>query len=231
MNTRRKRSPENHNHHLHYEGTFSPSPGIELPVMTEKGPMVSQYLYRLNRVFEQALEAHKRVLVIRLDLRLPQGYGLPDDDQSNQLINRFIDSLKNKIKHDRKKKMSPHDCPVRYAVAREIGHEQGRVHFHVLLLLNGHAYYRIGQRANTEGNLFWKIAEAWANALRIPLSIAETCVHYSWDSHQEDPSVFRLDPRDTYAQWPGAFYRASYLCKANTKRFGQGHWGLMTSRV
>ena len=87
------------------------------------------------------------------------------------------------------------------------------------------------------------VVEAWASALRIPDEEAIVRVHYDKKSSRSninslspnfDPEIggvsFRLEPRDNYAQLPLLFKRASYLCKAEGKQYGERYRAFETSR-
>lgn len=223
-----KRSKDNPNHLLHYHPEYTPIDGVVFPVMTEKGPLVANYLDQAYAVFRQGLQAHSKVLAVRFDLHLPQGATLPEDAETNRVVRRFLSSLQSKIDANLKRKGSPHRCPVRHIVARETGPKSGRVHFHVMLLLNGHAFRQLGVIETDEDNLFWLIVEAWASALRVDLVTAVDGVQCGFNR----PGVkhYYLDPVEDYDKLPKAFHRASYLCKATSKQFGQRHRGLMTSK-
>lgn len=222
-----KRSKDNRNHSLHYAPEYSPAEGVVYPVMTERGPLVSNYLDQAYAVFRKALEHHSRILAVRFDLHIPRGMSLPDHKESSQIIRRFLASIQSKIDANLKRKQSPHQCPLRYIVAREIGPLNGRVHFHVMLLVNGHAYRQLGTMEPYVSNLFNMIGEAWASGLGILLEDAINSVQYRFR-----PGVcqYYLDPLEDYDKLPKAFHRVSYLCKAQTKHFGQWQRGLMTSR-
>ncbi|WP_129140159.1 YagK/YfjJ domain-containing protein [Modicisalibacter coralii] len=223
------RLAENTNLNLIYDPIYQPEPGVVLPIQTSKGPLVEDYLYRLYRVICQAIEDHKRVLACRFDLTLPHGVPLPEDAATNGPINRFHKSLNAKIAHDRKMKQAqgiPHGCRVRYARAREIS-QDGMPHYHVLLLLNLHAYYTPGNW-NYEGkNLFWRVAEAWASALQVSLEDAVGQVRLCRSSNT---SCYYLEPANGYQALPALFEWSSYLCKAHSKQYGGHVHAFETSR-
>lgn len=223
-----KRSKDNRNHILHYDPEYTPCEGVIIPVMTEKGPLVRNYLDQAYGVFNHALQAHSRVLALRFDLHLPKKVSLPDDAESNQVIRRFLSSLQSRIDAHLKRKGNPHSCPVRHIVAREVGRKSGRVHFHVMLLLNGHAFRHVGAIETDEDNLFWRIVAAWTSALGIDLREAVDGVQFGFKRGVVQYYLYREKDYDKLRM---AFHRASYLCKAATKRFGQRHQGLMTSKT
>lgn len=220
------RHPGNMNLRLHHDNTFE-----GLPVIVRKGPFIEQYLSRLKRTIEQALDEYPRLLAFRVDLRLPAAYDLSTDVDSNAVISRFLDSFKAKIRHNRFKARErykfAHDSQVRYVWTREEGQRE-RPHYHLLILLNRDAFYGLGKLDSTADNMISRMQEAWASALGMPVEHARGLVHIPVDP------VYRVDrePKDPKKadRLPELFYRASYLCKAATKRYGNGHWGFGTSR-
>lgn len=225
-----KRSTANRNHSLYYEPFFTPEPGVSLPVLTEKGPLVRKYLDIAYRVFKQARESHSRILVACFTLTIPHDIELPDDIENNKAIVRFIRSVESKVSADIERKKSPHRCPVRYLIAREISND-GMPHFHVVILLNGHAYRTVGTFDYEKSNLFWIVTEAWASALKVSEVEAVGCVRIG-GKHQKTPGVsyYYLTSRDHYQKFPEAFKRASYLCKLATKQFGKRYKGVLSSQ-
>lgn len=214
-------NPSNRNQTLHYEGAFK-----GLRVLTDHGPFVTEYLDALYRVQQQALKAHRRVCAFRFDLRFPVSMEAKDDNITNTLMTRFIESLKAKIRHDRQRakerRSYAHDTDVRYVWAREVG-DEGRVHYHFALLVNGNAYYSLGKLNSDSQNMANRIQEAWASALDLPLELTKGLVHFP------ENAVYRFD-LDSPPEAADFFERASYLCKANTKQFGLGHHGFGASR-
>ena len=204
-------------------------------------------------VINDALEDHPRTLAIRVDLRVPRGVNhLPDD-----AISHFMDAFKDKIKQDRRRAAreseSPKPCKVRYIWARERGRSR-HDHFHVLLLLNYDAYSSLGRYNSKRSNIAKRIKESWALALGIDMANLSGGVFFPANakymieaSQEPDYRLCRLVESDL---WPfmdhdersavlsdfndcyeGLFYRASYLCKANTKVFGRGLRSFGCSRL
>lgn len=234
-----QRHSHNPNLHLHFEKYYCPEPGVQLPVMLHRGPLVSEYLDDLYRVIKQALTDHRRVLACRFDLTLPEHCPLPVDAYTNGPINRFFKSIKTKLQYERIKRNCPHRSPLRYVRVRELS-QDGMPHYHVLLLLNLNAYNTPGSVTYEKGrNLFWMVAEAWASALQLPVADAVGRVHYArWKRDVENfnckqelsGSYFWLEPKDNYARLPHLFERASYMCKADGKSYGDHHRHFGTSR-
>lgn len=214
-------NPFNRNQALYHQSTFK-----GLPIQTAYGPFVTEYLNALYRVLQQALSANRWVCALRLDLRFPLSMEARDDNVSNAYITRFIESLKAKVRHNRQRVKERdgrvHDTDVRYIWAREVG-EDGRVHFHVALLVDGDAYFSFGKLTSGRQNMVHRIQEAWASALGLTTEQTSGLVHFP------DNAVYRFD-LNSPLEAAEFFHRASYLCKATTKRFGLGHHGFGASR-
>lgn len=211
----------NKNHRLYFDGTYH-----AMPLLSGSLPMVENYLEALRKVIEYALDDHGRVFAFRVDLRLPDSLACDEVIDGSAVVSRFIESLKAKIKHNREiaKKNGglAHDTRVRYFWVREIG-DQGKVHYHFVVLLNGHAYNWLGDFRSVGRNMANRIWEAWTSALGIAVTDARPLVHFP-----ENPSyMLRRDDPVSVATF---FQRASYLCKARTKQYGFGHHGYGASR-
>lgn len=215
------RHPENHNLTLHDGSAFK-----GLPIQREKGPFIREYLWRLYDTMWSALDQYSRVFAFRVDLRLPTSGMLPSYAFTNEVIGRFLESFKAKIKHNRRmaKRTNPyaHGCEVRYVWGRELG-EEGRPHYHLVILLNRDAFHTLGRFTSERSNMFNRLEEAWASALRLSREAVVGLVHIP-----ENP-VYRLSRADEEGQ-ADFFYRASYLCKAATKTYGDRQHGFGASR-
>ncbi|MCM8743431.1 MULTISPECIES: inovirus Gp2 family protein [Pseudomonas] len=220
-----RRFSENRNLHLHVTDNFQ-----GLPVMVEKGPFIQEYLEALNRTIACALDQYPRVIAFRVDLRLPRLMGVPDDALSNSVISRFLESFKAKIEHNRKNAREQnkyaHGCRVRYVWARERS-EGGRQHYHLLILLNRDAYYTVGRLQPQRPNMITRMQEAWASALKCEIEQVRGLVHIPSNAEYRVDREVRPGNVD---QLPELFHRASYLCKAATKRYGEGAHGFGFSR-
>lgn len=69
--------------------------------MIEKGPFVTEYLVALKRTIDLTLNQYSRVFAFRVDLRLPTNGSAPGYACTNAILNRFLESFKAKIKHNR----------------------------------------------------------------------------------------------------------------------------------
>lgn len=215
------RHQNNTNLHIHSDGLFE-----DLPVMVEKGSFIAEYLASLKNTIDLALGQYPRLLAFRADLRLPLGIDLPDYAHTNQVMSKFIESFKAKIEHNRAKARDQnpyaHESKVRYVWAREIGAGE-RPHYHLLILLNRDAFYTVGRLQSENSNMIKRLQEAWASALGLQLDQVRGLVEFPANS------TFRIDRGDTEAL-ANLFHRASYLCKAATKHFGDGCHGFGCSR-
>src|SRR5690606_3437572 len=123
-----------------------------------------------------------RLLAFRVDIKLPER-SPPAWTSSNSVISRFFESFKAKIEHDRwrAKMRNPkaHQTSVHYFWVREVGGSASsdRQHYHALVLLNRDAYYTLGRLSSENENLFQRLEEAWASALRLPLDQVRGLVH------------------------------------------------------
>ncbi|HCE7942319.1 inovirus Gp2 family protein [Pseudomonas aeruginosa] len=217
------RHPSNTNLHLHHASTFQ-----GLPVMAEKGPFIEQYLSRLHSTIERSLKQYARVFAFRVDLRLPLSIELPDYVYTNEVISRFLESFKAKIEHDRQRARTrylyAHDSKVRYVWAREESRGE-RPHYHLLILLNGDAYFTVGRKTSSEQNIFHRLQEAWASALGLSVGEVSGLVEIP-----RAAGYLVSRAAGDQGELADLFHRASYLCKAATKSYGDGQHGFGCSR-
>jgi hypothetical protein len=214
--------PSNQNLTLHFEHDY-----LGLQIQIEKGPFIREYLYRLYQTLSRATDQYREVFAFRFDLRIPLGYSQQGFSYQNEIIDRFIESFKAKIKHNRqmafRENRYAHDSIVRYAWAREVG-QHGRPHYHLAILLNKDAFCALGRFSPGRENMFNRLHEAWASALNLPLDAVRGTVEIP-----ENPCYnLRGDDNASVADF---FFRASYLCKAATKAFGHGGHGFGASRT
>lgn len=215
------RHSQNSNLILHYDPYY-----CGLPVQSQQGPLVEDYLSRLKDVIETALGQYRSVFAFRFDLRFPVDQPLPYAGD-NLVLERFIASLKAKIRHNRHKAQEinryAHNTIVRYAWCRELGHH-GIPHFHFVVLLNNDAFCTLGAFEMGRGNLYNRLIEAWASALSLPVERVRGLVQFP------DHPVYHLQ-RGDLRTLSELFFRASYLCKAATKHYGSGIHGFGASRT
>jgi hypothetical protein len=216
------RHPKNTNLTLHYENTY-----LGLAVQVDKAPFIQEYLSRLHQTVSRSLNQYPRVFAFRFDLRLPANIQLPDYAFTNEVIDRFIESFKAKIKHNRQMaklvNKYAHDTKVRYVWAREQG-QQGRPHHHFAILLNYDAFNALGKIESGRDNMFNRLERAWASALGMSGEAVRGLVEIP------DNPYYQLQ-RNELAGQAAFFYRASYLCKSGTKVFGDGSHAFVASRL
>lgn len=215
------RHPQNTNLSLYHQPTY-----LGLPVYTARGPLVLPYLERSLEVFDRALGQYPRVFGFRFEPRFPSGQ-CHSHFGSNQVLERFFESFKAKIRYNRDKareaRPHAHDSVVRYIWCREIG-EHGIPHYHVAILLNNDAFCALGKYELGRENLFNRLHEAWASALGPSVESVKGLIHFP-------DNVFYVLRRDDPASIAEFFHRVSYLCKADTKHYGDGVHAFGTSRT
>lgn len=216
------RHPENTSLILHSDSHFQ-----GWLIQRDKGPFIKQYLDRLLKTMQCTLNEYSRVFAFRVDLRFPIGTQSPGCGYTNEVIGDFIASFKAKIEHSRYKarqlNKNSHNSKVRYVWAREEGQE-GKPHYHLVILLNRDAFNALGYYTSDRSNIFSRLQQAWANALGLTVEEVVGLVHIPVNARYE------LD-RDKPEKQADFFYRASYLCKSATKVFGNGNHGFGTSKA
>ena len=215
------RHSQNNNLVLHDKPSY-----FGLPVQVDKGPFIQQYLEKLYKAIEHALNEHARVFAFRVDLRFPAGLDHYEAQYSNQIMEKFFSSFKAKIRHNRKKAQVEnnyaHDSSVRYVWAREEG-RYGKPHYHVVFLLNRDAFNSLGKFEIGRDNMFNRLQEAWASALGASIEAVRGLVEIP-----ENPCYYLRRDGLGVEEF---FYRASYLCQAATKVYGTGQHGFGSSRL
>jgi hypothetical protein len=211
--------------------------------------LVENYLERTWGVINTALSEYSKVYAVRVDLRYPQTYpaGLNRD---NHCMKRFFYHLKLEIDQSN----LSNSTRLHYVWARE-QRRSHNPHYHLLLLLNSSAIDKMGYyEPCDEGgyhrqNLFHRIARAWAYALGLEnnqdiVGLVEYPERNDFDKDLKDaqdvPSKPRhkkhaeykvsSNPADGY-ELARLYYRASYLCKAYSKRFGEVTHCFGSSRI
>nr|WP_166656623.1 inovirus Gp2 family protein [Comamonas sp. JUb58] len=207
-----KRNPSNTNQHIYSEPYFLGS-----PVIYHRGDLIENYLLRIHECLTQALALHARICVMRFDLYVPEHF-FQGALQDNSLISKFFSSLQAKIDHaqaqSRKAGHRVHDADLRKIWTREIS-ENGRVHFHVAIIVNHDAFAFIGRFDLDSNNMYARIHEAWASALSMyPIDI-KGYVHIP-----DQPTYLVI--RGEEASFNDAFYRMSYFAKLKTKQYQKG---------
>jgi hypothetical protein len=219
------RHPDNPNLHLYYGDTFE-----GWPLMIDKGPFIREYLSRLKHTIHLAVDQYPRAMAFRADLHLPLGIDLPDYAYTNEVISDFFESFTKKIQYhqDRVRERDGYarGCKVRYVWARETGRGD-RPHYHLLILLNRDAYYTMGRLDSERVNMISRMEESWAGALGLSVDQVGGLVNIPKNAEYR---VNRYVRRGEVDELPALFHRASYLCKAATKSYGDRQRGFDTSK-
>jgi len=215
------RHPSNRNLRLYDIPTYKGS-----KIQEQKGPFIEENLATLHRTITRAIAQHREVFAFRFDLRLPQFLKYMPQKYQNEVIDRFIESFKAKIKHNRRMALrenpKAHDSLVRFVWAREFGH-RGRPHYHFAILLNKDAFCALGRYARGIDNMYNRVHSAWASALDLLPDDVMGLVHFPDNATY----VIHRDNQDSFDEF---FFRASYLCKSSTKAYGDGGHGFGASR-
>ncbi|PJE53689.1 inovirus Gp2 family protein [Marinomonas sp. BSi20584] len=195
-------------HSLYYGSKYQ---GVR--VYTKKGALVENYLVKTFHTIKQAIKSNPRTFAIRFDLHF-----FPEIESSESfIITKFFESLKAQIKANRTKasrnNVRTHLSDVRYVWCRE-REKSKNAHYHVLLLFNADAFDSLGKVNAHEGNMAGRIKKAWASALGCLVEDIDTLVHFC------EKGTYKIMPSNYETQLPLLLYRASYLCKAITKDFG-----------
>lgn len=176
------------NHSYYFKAEYA-----GLPIQFDKGPFISEYLERLYLTMNRALNHYREVFAFRFDLRLPARHIPNDSSYENEIIDRFIESFKAKIRHNRQMALREnsyaHGSVVRYVWTREVG-QHGRPHYHLAILLNKDAFCALRYYVLGRDNMFNRLHEAWASALSLPISAVMGLVHIPENAcyflHRED---------------------------------------------
>lgn len=219
-----KRVKDNSNLYLHY-GHFYKG----LPVQVSRGPLVENWLERLRLVILDHLQCYRRTFALRIDLRLPVTYRLPEgqvfgNDYAHHFKRYLKRSLDKQVRLKRASGERVHEHGLKLIVAREYESEGEKPHFHLLLLFNGNAYTSMGRMKLECDNLFVRICEAWANVLGLHPFECKGLVQFARDYQ------FRVDFGDQNGL-EGLFLAASYLAKQATKNFSDGNHPFLCSRI
>lgn len=187
----------------------------DLYVIAHRGPLIDNYLEKIKQVLDNFLTVHPRVIAIRVDLRFPGGYV----GENESYVTRFIESFKSKVNasqnRSRREGKAVHATKVGYIWVKEYG-GSGGFHYHLVLLLNGDAFYQLGFFNVERENLYTRIVEAWASALGVHPVIGRPGVHIP------ENAIYRLRGEGISFVYKELFYRLSYFAKMESKMYQQG---------
>jgi hypothetical protein len=217
------RFKDNKNLTLYNESTYK---GLNV---NNDGTLILDYLESLHSTIQKSLDEYSKTFALRFDLRYPahlQDEGIDD----GQIIKTFINSLKSQIKSDRikvaREQTRSHPTKLRYIWCKEVSTAK-QCHFHFLILLCGHAYRDKGRLKSTNMNTANRIIKAWDRALnKGSLQPIETNGLVEFPEN----GTYTVN-RDNKQELDDLFYRASYLCKSNTKTYINGKHSFGKSRL
>lgn len=185
-----------------------------------------KYQHSFYEVINHAVREFPRTLALRVDLRFPGDYRY---DRSSKDITRFAESLKAKLKVDcryknRRWRRNWHNR-LRYVWVREIGENNFRKHYHILLLLNKDLYHGAG-RYRDDDSLASLIQEAWCSALGLDPK------QYAALVHMPEKGCYYLNGNspDYREQVRALMKRMDYLAKDHTKCYDDGYRSIGKSR-
>ena len=179
-----------------------------MPVLGIHEGMVEEYLAKLHKTIENALDQHSKVFAIRIDLNFP--IGTPPEVVCGA-IKRFNEALKYQLEAINKipniSGRLPHKASYRVVWARErVGSELP--HYHLIILTNGNAIRSAGEYEMGSGSFYDCIVWAWNSALRVPNETSY--VNFS----KGGEFMIRRGQGYDYL-----FKAGSYLCKVYSKEF------------
>ncbi|WP_415903197.1 inovirus Gp2 family protein [Neptuniibacter sp. QD29_5] len=208
---RNRRVPGNHNLTFWNESQYAGFP------LNSNNLLVREYLEKLDLVTTRSIHDFPRTLAVLIELHCD--IPTPELSTSNRVLQKFKEALDSRVisylKRQAAKGRRIHNAKVRWVWAREQNNSHVP-HFHVLLFFNKEVFHRLGDYAPGSRSLLAMIREAWYSALGIPHNQSPGLVHIP------DNATYTLQPSDQYVSRSALFKRASYLCKAYTKRFGNG---------
>lgn len=191
----------------------------QLKLVSSKRSYAKQHLDKLLNVLNTSTNAYSKLFIQRIDLHFPNSYPTISSNEASLCFTKFMRSFIEQVKHDLRDK--PNKTKVRYIAVKELN-KSNNYHFHVALILNGHAYSSVGLPEYENKNLYSKIVNAWARSIGEDPYRVERCIHIpenaSYRLNRSDPIVFE-----------DVFARLSYFCKTDTKEYLGGH-NLFASR-
>ena len=204
----------------------------EILVLTKKssqdfGDIDCAYMEKINEVVQYALNDYSSIFALRIDLRFanPEA-GCPDSpvcfqNAEGRVMKRFIASLQSQLNAYDARRIKAgtrvHPTKLRYVWACEQD-EAELPHYHLLILLNKAAYWRLNNFHSSD-SLAGKIQKAWCSALGLDYPEYGKLVHFPKNCEYV---LTRDDAINRTQLFMGFMYRVSYLAKLKTKMHGWG---------
>lgn len=186
-----------------------------LPIYTRRGLVNINILESIENVLSNALAEHARTLLIRFDLRFPDKNN--NTRYQSNVISKFTDSLKAKVKYDieskKKAGIRVHPCTVRFLWVKEIK-SSTRPHYHVAILINGDKYLSVGKFKSKVDNMATRIQSAWSGAIGVHPDTGGIVYFPDNGTYK----LYRNEP-NFHEVYKESFYRLSYFAKYDTKAY------------
>ncbi len=184
----------------------------------------SVYIDALIQWGKSAKKLNGRMLFVRVDLHFPKTWEANICLEDKSSISRFTAALKGMVENTTRNKA--HYSSLDYVWCKEISPETGKPHYHLLLAVNGHAFWQVGAPDHNANNLFSLICRAWASALGLHPGEASGLVYIP------DNANYRVGSGKSWNHsLDDVIHRGSYLCKKTTKVYGDRTRSFQTSRI
>lgn len=196
-----------------------------MKIIRHRGPLIYNYLQRLDETIQNSLRKHPHVIAIRIDLKPPCEAADTPKHSDRFIFSRFIDSLKSKIKakkvNTERRGCRFHDTTLNYVWTKEFSPENGNPHYHCILFFNQQTFRGLGDFNTNSQSLFSIIHSAWISAAGLEEGPATGLVSIPENAAYEIRRGERYDD---------LFYRVSYFAKLETKLFHQRSHNFGASR-
>jgi len=209
-----KRLQENKNLTLVYGNQYQ-----GMPIYNSPDGLVREYLDRTFNVINCALNDYANVYAFRVDISFPSNW-VVYEDQVAIYIDGFVRAFRNRINSNNTEIKYP--TALRYIGTREYTKE-GRIHYHFMFFVNKNSYHTLGEFNILRRNLYTRLVTAYARALTI-----EPCEAMGYVHIPSNAGTFMK--RGSLEGIGNAIYRASYLCKAYSKQYGNRKHSFLSSR-
>ncbi|MDK9362942.1 inovirus Gp2 family protein [Lelliottia wanjuensis] len=186
-------------------------------IMTMYGPVITEYIKRIEETIAKSLQQYPRTFVMRVDLRFPLNPDLLSKCRMDAgAITRFMKSLSSKISASemrRSKTGRVHKTILRYVWVREFN-KKGKKHYHVFLLLNKDAYHLPGY-VDRKGSLANMISLAWMSAIGLG---ANECKGLAFFCHSDNFWIeHKLSADLDDVVYDSVVVRTAYMAKEYSK--------------
>lgn len=201
--------------------------GLELLALGREARQIYGYMdygiiCKIEEAIRNALNHYSSIFAIRVDLRFTDPeVGCPDSpvcfqNAEGQVMKRFIASLQSQLTAYDERRIKAgvrvHPTKLRYLWVCE-QHEADLPHYHLLIVLNKAAYWRLNNFDSPE-SLAGKIKKAWCSALGLDYPEYGKLVHFPENCEYV---LTRDDAINRSPEYMGFMRRVLYLAKLRTK--------------